>query len=63
MINGNGDHYTPGRCYECKLGEHEDYSDDIKLCKVTDEDGHIKRINLCADHRYSNDFAEVQELP
>jgi hypothetical protein len=63
MINGNGDEYTPGKCYECRAGEHEDYSDDIEMCKITQHDGKSKHMNLCGYHRESNDFASVRVIP
>ena len=48
-INSNGDEYTPGKCFECRAGEHEDEDDDIKQCVVTG-DG-TKKGYLCNHHR------------
>ena len=41
------------QCHECKLGEHEDYDDDVKLVTVTDPDTgkRLKRAKLCGEHR------------
>jgi hypothetical protein len=43
----------PKRCADCRLGEHENYDDDIQLVVVRDpEAGRIlKRANLCEEHR------------
>jgi hypothetical protein len=41
------------QCHECKLGEHEDYDDDVRLVTVSDPDTgkRIKRAKLCGEHR------------
>jgi hypothetical protein len=52
-VNGNGDEYTPGQCFECRAGEHEDEDDDIKMVTVINPD--TKKIyrhgKLCRAHR------------
>lgn len=49
----NGDEYTPGRCCECRAGQHEDYDDEIELCVVIDPDTKkiYRRGYLCEGHR------------
>ena len=61
-INANWEPYTPGKCYECRIGEHDDYDDDVKLCKVTGERGYKTRVKLCRHHRHSSSFVDVQEV-
>ena len=40
--NSNGDEYTPGQCYECRAGEHEDEDDDIRsIIKTEDENANF----------------------
>jgi len=55
-IDANGKEYTPGKCYECRAGEHEDEDDDIMMCSVIDNiTGKVlKRVRLCAAHRFDN---------
>jgi phenylacetate-coenzyme A ligase PaaK-like adenylate-forming protein len=51
--NGNGDKYTPGKCFECRKSEHEDYDDQVQHCDIIDP-ATGKRINcgrLCAAHQ------------
>jgi hypothetical protein len=41
-------------CYECKLGEHDNYDDDVKRCRVFESDtGDLKYVcvYLCCEHR------------
>jgi hypothetical protein len=49
--NSNGDEYTPGQCYECRGGEHEDYDDDIRMCVITAPGERPRRGHLCSEHR------------
>ena len=41
------------QCYECELGEHENYDNDVELVYVFNpDDGHIKmKTHLCGEHR------------
>lgn len=57
-INGSGDEYTPGKCHECRVGEHDDEDDDVQSCKIVDDrTGKVlKRVNLCATHRFDNQW-------
>lgn len=55
MENSNGEHYTPGKCMECREGEHEDYSESGMIVRVYDLDGKfVRRGYLCDDHIDSN---------
>jgi phenylacetate-coenzyme A ligase PaaK-like adenylate-forming protein len=50
--NANGEQYTPGKCFECRKGEHEDYDDDVQHYDIIDPKTN-KRINcgrLCSTH-------------
>jgi hypothetical protein len=53
-----GHHYIPGRCFECRAEEHNDYDNDIRVCSV--KNGHnkhiIKKVRLCKTHREDGKF-------
>jgi hypothetical protein len=49
--NANGEEYTPGQCYECRNGEHEDYDDDVVMCVITAPGTRPRRGRLCSEHR------------
>ena len=52
LQNGNGEWYTPGRCIECREGEHEDYTEKVHKVKIIDPDtGKCeRRAIMCEDH-------------
>ena len=52
--DGNGNEYTPGKCFECRKGEHEDFDNQIAMCRITDPDTgkQITRGNLCGEHQH-----------
>jgi len=64
--NSNGDEYTPGNCFECRGGEHEDYDDDIKMVVVIDPETKkiYRRGKMCGEHRcmYEDDGYTVKEI-
>jgi hypothetical protein len=52
------------RCFECRLGEHDNYDDDVRLVVVRDPETKkiVRRGYLCGDHRdcWRTDGYEVQ---
>ena len=53
LTDANGNVYTPGRCFECRAGEHEDIDDEIEMCKIINPDTGkmFKRGYLCSAHQ------------
>jgi hypothetical protein len=53
-IDGNDDYYKPGKCFECRAGEHEDNDDMIIMCSIIDPKTgkQIKRGRLCGEHQH-----------
>lgn len=51
--NSNGEQYTPGKCFECRGGEHEDYDDDVQMVYIRDPSTKkvITRGRMCSEHR------------
>ena len=50
MKNSNGEEYTPGKCCECRSGEHEDLNKVFKCCVTDPETGREVIKHLCLDH-------------
>jgi hypothetical protein len=53
------------RCFECALGEHDNYDDDVRLVGIRDPDtGRLyRRARMCREHRemYAQDGYIVNE--
>ena len=49
--NSNGDLYSPGQCYECRAGEHEDEDNDIKMVMLYDDGVLLRKCKMCKTHR------------
>lgn len=51
------------RCVECRAGCHDNYDDNVLLCKIVDPDTRkmYKRGYLCSEHRtaFADDGYEV----
>lgn len=54
------------RCIECRAGCHDNYDDNVLLCKIVDPDTRkmYKRGYLCSEHRtaFADDGYEVTYL-
>ena len=52
MENANGEKYIPGKCFECKRGEHEDEDENYTKVLVRDPNTHkiYGRGFVCAHH-------------
>ena len=57
MINSNGESYKPGKCSECRGGEHDDYTEKGSICTVLLDGKYVKRLYLCEEHQvmYTDD--------
>lgn len=40
------------RCSECRDGEHDNYDDNVELCKVYDNGKFLKKLLLCGAHQH-----------
>ena len=64
MKNANGEEYNPGKCSECRGGEHEDYTEEGAIFKIYDAGGkYVKKAYLCEEHQvmYTDDGYELKE--
>lgn len=54
------------KCFECRMGEHADFDDDIKLVEIRYADEptgkFVKRAKMCAEHRdmFADDGYDVR---